>query len=147
VTNVLPPEEPAESQVNDWGYELLLHGNEEILRGSDTGTLVAFAALAYQQIKGQAALHHNVGCGLLLLSVLLCAVVHLVMGNAYVKRAKKIIRRNEDLKKLLLSRRLNVTLAWVAVGLQFVLAVSGTLLVLVNRPPPLIDRLIKWMVS
>jgi hypothetical protein len=42
-----------ESQHDSWGYDLFLYGNEQILRGSDNGTLVAFAAIAFQQIRGK----------------------------------------------------------------------------------------------
>jgi hypothetical protein len=127
----------------DWGYELLLQGNEEILKGSDTGTLVAFGALAYQQIQGKAEMHQNLGCALLLLSVFMCAVVHLSMGNAYVKRGKALIHRTAELRRLLLSRKMNITTTWLAVVMQFVLVVTGALLILVDKPPPFVTRLLQ----
>lgn len=140
------PNDRPERVADDWGYELLLQGNEEILRGSDTGTLVAFAALAYQQIRGKGELHHNFGCGLLLLSVLLCAVVHLSIGNAYVRRAKSLIQGRGELRRLLLSRKVNISVAWGAVVVQFFAAITGTVLVLVDRAPLWLKTLVERLV-
>ena len=88
------PIEEAPPQPDEWGYDLLMYGHEQILRGSDNGVLVAFAALAFQQIRGgEPQPHYNVGFALLLFSVLMCAVIHFAMGNVYVGRARRMLRR------------------------------------------------------
>jgi hypothetical protein len=138
------PTEP-ESPVDSWGIELILHGNEEILKGSDTGTLIAFAAIAYQQIKGESTPSQQFGCGMLVFSVFMCAFVHLSIGNAYIRRAKAIMLGRGELVRLLLHRRLNITLAWIAVVVQFTATAIGTLLIFTAKPPPLIDKyLLQW---
>jgi hypothetical protein len=52
--------------------DLLVYGTDEILKGTDMGTLAAFAALAFQQIRGKVEPHHGLGCSILLVSVV-CA--------------------------------------------------------------------------
>ena len=56
-----------------WAYDLLLYGNEHIIRGSDTGTLVALGGIAVQALRGKGLPHQQFGCGVLLASVLFCA--------------------------------------------------------------------------
>src|SRR5262245_59764161 len=87
----VPTEETAHPR--GWGYDLLLTGQEEVLKSSDTAVLVAFAALAFQQIRGGDPLpHYNVGYGFLLVSILLCAGLHFCLGTALVGRARGLIR-------------------------------------------------------
>jgi ABC-type Fe3+ transport system permease subunit len=118
------------------GHELVLYGNEQMIQGSDNVTLVAFAALAYQQIRGQGELHHNLGCGLLLVSVLLCAVVHFTIGNAYVSRGKKMLSQGRERRRSRLTRRFFFTISVSAAILQFVLVLLGVGLVLMPREAP-----------
>ncbi len=70
-----PAPEPRHDEMTDdtMVLEMLLYGTQEVVRGSDTGTLGAFAALAFQQIRGKSEPHHQLGCGFLLFSVLMCA--------------------------------------------------------------------------
>ncbi len=117
------------------GYELLLYGNEQILRGSDNGTLVAFAAIAFQQIRGRGLLHNDVGCGILMLSVLLCAAVHFLIGYAYIGRARRMIGRQEEQRAHERSRRRYLALALIGLFVQFVLVIVGTVLILIETPP------------
>jgi hypothetical protein len=125
------PEPPNEN----WGYDLLLYGNEQILRGSDNGTLVAFAALAFQQIRGKGEPHQDIGCGFLLFSVLMCALIHLAIGNVYVGRARKIIRRQAETQRHRLVSSLSLGVAWVAAIIQFLCIIIGIILVLADPPP------------
>jgi hypothetical protein len=117
-----------------------MYGMEHIVRGSDTGTLVAFAALAFQQIRGKADPHHTLGCALLLISVLMCAVVHLAIGNAYVERARMIFRRTINSRRHRLIRWFSYSVAWIASILQFVCVLAGTLLILFNKAPPFVVK-------
>jgi hypothetical protein len=129
-----PPNEPA-PQREDWGHDLLLYGNEQILRGSDNGVLVAFAALAFQEIRGDKLPHSNVGLGFLLFSVLMCTLVHFAIGNAYVGRGRLLIRRQEETRRQALYRRANTTLAWVAGLIQLACILIGLTLIFVPEPP------------
>jgi hypothetical protein len=134
------------TQPEDWGYELLLYGNEQILRASDNGVLVAFAAIAFQEIRGDKLPHHNTGFSLLLFSVLLCAVVHFAIGNAYVGRAKRLIRRHKDAGRRSLTQWLYTTLTWVAGVGQLLCIVIGLCLVLMAEPPAFLrDSVLKWL--
>jgi hypothetical protein len=119
----------------NWGYDLLLYGNDQIIRGSDTGTLVALGAIAFQELKGKALPHQHFGCGLLLLTVLLCAVVHFAVGGASVGRARTIIRGVKESRGRRYFRQTNQFVAWIAASLQFALIVVGVLLVLKQTPP------------
>jgi hypothetical protein len=132
----MPPsnEEPA-VHPEDWGYDLLLYGNEQILRASDSGVLVAFAAIAFQEIRGEKLPYSNVGFGFLLFSVLLCAVVHFAIGSAYVGRARRLIRGQKENWRAVVFRRAHTTLAWAAGVLQLACIVIGLVLVLVPEPP------------
>src|SRR5262245_42094718 len=106
-------EDPAAAS-DDFGFNLLLYGNEQILRGSDNGVLLAFAALALQQVREDKQPHYYVGFGFFLVSVLLCALVHFLMGNAYVGRARLLIRKKRESRRQFTVRSTYVTLAWCA---------------------------------
>jgi ABC-type Fe3+ transport system permease subunit len=119
--------------------ELLAYGTEEILKGTDTGTLVAFAALAFQQIRGKGEPHHGLGCSLLLFSVLMCALVHLAIGNDYVGRAKMMLRRKNEVRpRHQLIRRAWYGIAWMAAIVQIFTLVTGLGLILLEKPPALV---------
>lgn len=129
----------------NWGYDLLRYGNEEIIRGSDTGTLVAFGAIAFQELRGDALPHQHFGCGMLLFSVLLCAVVHFAVGGATIGQGKRIIDGDEESRGHHLFRVTNQSIAWIAAAFQFVLTVLGILLVLKAEPPPFLEKhLMSW---
>jgi hypothetical protein len=123
--------------------DLLVYGTDEILKGTDTATLVAFAALAYQQIKGKGEAHQDLGCVFLLVSVLACAVVHLSIGNAYVGRARLILRKREATRRQQVVRIASYGVAWLAAGTQFVTLLGGLVLILLEKPPVLLMRYIK----
>jgi hypothetical protein len=130
---------------DNWGYDLLRYGNEEIIRGSDTGTLVAFGAIAFQELKGDALPHQHFGCGMLLFSVLLCAVVHFAVGGATIGRGRQIIEGDQETRGHYVFRVTNQTIAWTAAALQFIMTVLGILLVLKTEPPPLLQKyLMSW---
>ncbi|QDV35084.1 hypothetical protein [Tautonia plasticadhaerens] len=124
------------------GQELLFFGNEEILRGSDNGTLVAFAAIAFQELRGGGESVHRVGCIFLLFSVLFCALVHFALGNAYIYRARSMIRRQPSSRprRRAVFRVVNLGLVWVTVLSQFACLAVGLLLILPERPPGLLVR-------
>ena len=134
-----PQDEPP-AQPEAFGFDMLMYGNEQILQGSDTGTLVAFAALAFQQIRGKGEPHQNLGCGILLLSVMLCAIVHFSMGNAYIGRAKSLIRRKAESRRARLLRRTSSAFAWFAATAQFLFIIAGTALILVEKPPAFVQK-------
>jgi ABC-type Fe3+ transport system permease subunit len=123
--------------------DLLVYGTDEILKGTDTATLVAFAALAYQQIKGKGEAHHNLGCILLLISVLACAVVHLSMGNAYVGRARMMLQRRERSRRGRLVRVASYGVAWFAAAFQFLTLLVGLVLILIERPHATLIKYLK----
>jgi hypothetical protein len=125
-----------EPDQNERAYNLLLYGNEQMIQGSDNVTLVAFAALAYQQIRGKGEPHHNLGCGFLLLSVLMCAIVHFSLGNAYVSQARKMIRGGDETAMKKIRRRFFLTLALIAAVAQFTAVILGVCLVLLPDTPP-----------
>ena len=118
-----------------WGYDLLLYGNEQIIRSSDTGTLVAFGAIAFQELRGKGLPHQEFGCGILLFSVLFCVLVHFAVGTASVGRARTIIRGTRESRSYRLFRVSNQILAWVATAIQFVMILLGIVLVLMATPP------------
>ena len=133
--------EDAPPQPEEWGYDLLLYGHEQMLRGSDNGVLVAFAALAFQQIRGgESQPHYNLGFGVLLFSVLMCAVVHFAMGNAYISRARRTILRRKETWRQSALRGLSTTVAWAAGMVQLACIVVGLLLVLTPEPPAVLQR-------
>jgi hypothetical protein len=123
-----------------WGYDLLLYGNEQIIRGSDTGTLVALGAIAFQQIRGKGQPHQHVGCGLLLFSVVLCAIVHFAVGSASVGRARSIIRSAKETRGARLFRRTNQLVAWTSAAIQFLFILVGATLVLKETPPAFLQK-------
>jgi hypothetical protein len=133
----------SESAAESRAFELLLYGNEQIIAGSDNGTLVAFAALAFQQIRGKGEFHQDIGCGLLLFSVLMCALVHLGIGNAYVGRARKLIRGGHDRFRHMVLRRSSLILAFTAATVQFLSILIGCYLILVSKPPPGVERVLR----
>jgi hypothetical protein len=121
-----------EPDQNERAYNLLLYGNEQMIQGSDNVTLVAFAALAYQQIRGKGEPHHNLGCGLLLFSVLMCALVHFSLGNAYVSQARRMIRGGNETTTKAIRRRFFLALALIA-----------ALVLLPDTPPAWVARVFK----
>jgi hypothetical protein len=127
----------------EFGADLLVYGTDEILKGTDTATLVAFAALAYQQIKGKGEPHQDFGCVLLLLSVLACAVVHISIGNAYVGRARMILRRTHGNRRQALVRMASYGVAWLAATIQFLTLIAGLILILLEKPPAQLIRYLK----
>ena len=130
----------------EFGADLLVYGTDEILKGTDTATLVAFAALAYQQIKGKGDPHQDFGCVLLLLSVLACAIVHLSIGNAYVGRARMILKRTHSGRRQQLVRMASYGVAWLAATFQFVTLIGGLVLILLEKPPVTLVKYLKLFV-
>lgn len=127
---------PEEIQLDDRTFDLLMYGNEQILRGADNGTLVAFAALAFQQIRGKGEPHQSLGCGILLFSVLMCAVVHFSIGSVYVGRVKKVIRGGNESWRHSLVRRVSHGVAWTAAAFQVLSLAVGVPLVMLEKAPP-----------
>ena len=134
---------PEQHESEEFGADLLVYGTDEILKGTDTATLVAFAALAYQQIKGKGEPHQNFGCVLLLLSVLACAVVHLSIGNAYVGRARMILKRTHVGRRTQLVRMASYGIAWLAATVQFLTLLVGLVLILIEKPHAQIMKYLK----
>jgi len=131
------PEPPDE----DRGYDLVLYGHEQILRASDNGVLVAFAALAFQQIRGsESETHHNIGFGILIFSVVLCGVIHFAVGNVHIGRGRRIIRKENESRRQHLVRGFYTMLAWTAGLAQLLFIVVGLILVFAAEPPPLVQR-------
>jgi hypothetical protein len=122
--------------------EMLLYGTQEIVRGSDTGTLGAFAALAFQQIRGKSEAHQQLGCGLLLFSVLMCALVHVATGSAYFRRAKQILSETSDARRQLMIKRVSFAGALVAALIQLIFLAIGIFLILVDKPPAMLHKII-----
>jgi len=118
-----------------WAYDLLLYGNEHIIRGSDTGTLVALGGIAVQALRGKGLPHQQFGCGVLLASVLFCALVHFAVGGASVGRARTILRRARESRGHRLFRQTNQVVAWIATAIQIALLVLGIILILKESPP------------
>ena len=139
---MVPQTEEPSSQTEEWGYNLLLYGNEQVIRASDNGVLVAFAAIAFQEIRGEKLPHHTAGFSLLLISVLLCAIVHFAIGNAYVGRAKRLIRRQKDPGRRSFVQWLYTTVAWLAGVTQLIFIVLGLTLVLMPEPPAFVRELV-----
>ena len=81
----------------------------------------------------------------MLFSVLMCALVHLAMGNANIGRARRIIRGEMEKRRGRGSRGFSVGLALTAAVLQCLFLIIGLTLVLTNRPPAfLLDYLLSW---
>src|SRR5262245_46466172 len=136
----------ATSESDELGYDLLLYGNEQVTRGSDNGVLVAFAALAFQQIRGGTSLpHFNVGFGLLVFSVFMCGVVHFAMGSVYIGRGRRLIRGQRDRLRDRLSRGAYTTLAWSAGLIQLMCIVIGLILVAYNEPPAWLSDVLRYL--
>ncbi|ADV62848.1 hypothetical protein Isop_2270 [Isosphaera pallida ATCC 43644] len=140
------PDREREKDAEAWGHELMLYGHEQLMRASDHSTLVAFAAIAFQEIRGDSGdgPGPKVGCALLLLSVLMCAFVHFAMGHAFMGRARRLIRRRRRSWGSELRHGLHVTLAWLAALTQFGLVIVGTMLVLMDNPPAPLPNLVTW---
>ena len=103
--------------------------------------LVAFAALAFQQIRGGTPLpHYNVGFGFLIFSVLLCGVVHFAMGSIYQGRGRRLIHGQEEKLRHLLARGFYFTVAWGAGLVQMVFIAVGLMLVLYTNPPAFLQQ-------
>src|SRR5262249_27496199 len=98
-------------QGDDKGYDLLLYGQEEVLRASEMAVLAAFAALAYQQLREEKGPFAGVASALLLVSVFLCAVVHFFLGTVFVGRGRRLIRKQEETRKHKIVRGVQITLA------------------------------------
>ncbi|MEW4570580.1 hypothetical protein AB1L88_22180 [Tautonia sp. JC769] len=127
--------------------ELLLFGNEEILRGSDNATLVAFAALAFQDLRGGEGVAQHAGSVFLLFSVLCCALVHFALGNAYIHRARSMLRpggpgrsRRRRARPSGEARSVSLGVVWLAVLSQMTCIAIGLLLILPKQPPALLVR-------
>jgi hypothetical protein len=143
-----PPAQAGSPHTPDgWGYDLLLYANEQLLRGSDNVTLVAFAALAFQQIRGKGELHHDIACGILLFSVLLCAIVHFAIGNAYLGRARRMIQGQRESRRQHMLNQASFGVVWMAAGFQFFCVVIGTLLMFPQKPPEFLERWLAWLVG
>jgi hypothetical protein len=132
-----------ERESEEFGSDLLVYGTDEILKGTDTATLVAFAALAYQQIQGKGDPHQDFGCVLLLLSVLACAIVHLSIGNAYVGRARMILKRRVVSRRQQVVRMASYGVAWLAATCQFVTLIAGLILILLDKPSAVLMKYLK----
>jgi hypothetical protein len=136
---VSKPNEDAATQPEDRGYDLWLYGHEQMLRGADSGVLVAFAALAFQQIRGgETQPHYRTGVALLLFSVLMCAVVHFAMGNVYLGKGRCLIDRRRQTLRHSVVRGFYLTVAWGAGLTQLACILLGLLLVLVPEPPAIL---------
>jgi hypothetical protein len=130
------PDQEADPQAEEWGRELLLQGQEHMLRGADTGVLVAFAAMAFQELRGgEKQPHHDIAFELLLLSVLFCAVIHFALGNAYVWRSKKLMRRKKGENSNSIGQRIFAVLAWLAGVLQLLCILAGLVLLFLPSAP------------
>jgi hypothetical protein len=132
---MIHPARDLQRRPEGWAYDLLLYGNEQILRASDNATLVAFAALAFQQVRGKNETHHNVACGFLLVSVLMCAVIHLTMGHVYYGLAKRLIREQDQSRVRQVTDRVCLWVAWVAGVVQMLSLVAGLLLLVPDQVP------------
>lgn len=143
------PADGAGAEPDDMGYDLLLYGTEQIMRGSDNGVLVAFAALAFQQIRGGTSLpHFNVGFGFLIFSVLMCGVVHFAMGTVYVGRGRRLIRGQNEKRRHRLSHGAYTAVAWAAGLIQLVCILVGLILVMFTEPPTwLRDHLLRYFID
>jgi hypothetical protein len=119
----------------DHGRELLLYGLEQILRAADTGVLVAFAGLAFQQLRDVKQPHHEAGVGLLLVSVFLCAIVHFSIGHSYLSRARRLIRRPTDADRAGPVRLIAIAVAILAGLIQFACIVVALIVLLASSPP------------
>ncbi|WP_152052468.1 hypothetical protein [Tautonia marina] len=155
MTSSPPPEDqttPPSSATPEDGVtqELLLFGNEEILRGSDNATLVAFAALAFQDLRGGEGVAQHAGSVFLLFSVLCCALVHFALGNAYIHRARSLLRpggprRRRRQRRSGEARTVSLGIVWLAVLTQMTCIALGLLLILPKQPPALLVRyLLPW---
>jgi hypothetical protein len=155
MTSSPPPEDqtpPPSAATPEEGVtqELLLFGNEEILRGSDNATLVAFAALAFQDLRGGEGVAQHAGSIFLLFSVLCCALVHFALGNAYIHRARSMLRpvgphRRRRRQPSGEARAVSLGIVWLAVLTQMTCIALGLLLILPKQPPALLVRyLLPW---
>jgi hypothetical protein len=136
-TPELEPDPEPESEVS-WS-ELLSFGTEQILKGTDTGTLVAFAALAFNGMRDKKEPHHGLGCSFLLFSLLMCALVHFAIGSDYVGRARMILRRKRETHLRHRSiRRAWYGITWMAAIVQVFTLVTGLGLILREKPPTLV---------
>jgi hypothetical protein len=134
--------EDAATQGEDRGYDLWLYGHEQMLRGSDNGVLVAFAALAFQQVRGGETLpHYRIGFALLLFSVLMCAVVHFAMGNVYLGKGRRLIDRRRETLRQSAVRGVYLTVAWGAGMAQLACVLLGLVLILLPEPPEFLRAL------
>ncbi|WP_169978581.1 hypothetical protein [Tautonia rosea] len=150
MTSSPPPEDqdtPASTPAPAEGVtqELLLFGNEEILRGSDNATLVAFAALAFQDLRGGEGVAQHAGSVFLLFSVLCCALVHFALGNAYIHRARSLLRPGTPRRRRRRpgsgeARAVSLGIVWLAVITQMTCIALGLLLILPKQPPALLAR-------
>ena len=135
------PEAEEEEPDGAW-LDVLMYGMEHLVRGSDTGTLVAFGALAFQSIQGKEDNNQSIGGVILLFSIAMCAVVHFAIGNAEVARAKSIFRRTEGNRRTIVVRAASYWIAWLSTILQFVSMVIGMVLLLWDKPPAVLLKYI-----
>ncbi len=127
----------AEQSNESMGRELQLYGSELILRASDNCTLVAFAGIALQEIRGRTELAHNIGSSLFLLAVLMCAVVHFSIGNSYLSRSRRLLKSRPP-KRAIVSGFF-MTIACLAGLFQFFCIITGLMLVLPADPLPFLE--------
>jgi hypothetical protein len=124
--------------------DLLSFGTEQILKGTDTGTLVAFATLAFNGMREKLEPHHGLGCSFLLFSLLMCALVHFAIGSDSIGRAKKLLsRKNEEQRNRERRRRRWIHRAWFGVAwmsaiAQLICLAVGLGLVLQEKPPVMV---------
>jgi hypothetical protein len=96
---------------------------------------VAFAAIAFQQIRDDKQPHYDAGVGILLFSVFLCGLVHFAIGNSFVSRARRLLRRHPVPDRAGPVRRVATVIAVLAGIIQFVCVVFGLLVLLLPGPP------------
>ena len=64
------------------------------------------------------------------------------IGNAYVGRAKKILRGGTEVKYQAFARHFYMIVAWTAATIQFICIVIGVLLILPEKPPHWLQLLV-----
>ena len=99
------------------------------------GPLSRWGGIAVQALRGKGLPHQQFGCGILLASVLFCALVHFAVGGASVGRARTILRRARESRGHRLFRQTNQVVAWIATAIQIALLVLGIILILKESPP------------
>jgi hypothetical protein len=76
----------------------------------------------------------------------MCALIHLAIGKVYVGRAQKLIRRQETTHRHRLVSSFYLSIAWAAAIVQIITIVIGTILVLSESPPQILqDYVLAWL--